>query len=93
MDRTATTLEIEKARDYIGRRFNGLQGMPLIESRVCQYSDTAAGNFIFDRHPNTSNIWFLGGGSGHGFKHGPALGELVMDIFTGKKMLPHELRI
>src|SRR5256886_17429537 len=23
------------------------------------------------------NVWFVGGGSGHGFKHGPAVGEYV----------------
>jgi glycine/D-amino acid oxidase-like deaminating enzyme len=26
------------------------------------------------------NVWLLGGGSGHGFKHGPALGEIVAKL-------------
>jgi glycine/D-amino acid oxidase-like deaminating enzyme len=52
----------------------------LTESRVCQYEQTPDSNFIVDRHPATDNVWLLGGGSGHGFKHGPALGELVAKL-------------
>ena len=26
------------------------------------------------------NVWLLGGGSGHGFKHGPALGEMMAGL-------------
>ncbi|MDA0195939.1 MAG: FAD-dependent oxidoreductase [Bacteroidetes bacterium] len=93
LNRTATKNEVERARQYIGKRFNGLHGMPLIESRVCQYSDTSDGNFIFDRHPAGSNVWLLGGGSGHGFKHGPALGELLTNVFTGKVPVVEMLKI
>lgn len=68
---------VRAAADYIAGRFPGLAGAPLIESRVCQYTNTPDGDFIADRHPLADNVWLLGGGSGHGFKHGPALGELV----------------
>jgi glycine/D-amino acid oxidase-like deaminating enzyme len=33
-----------------------------------------------DRHPQAENVWLLGGGSGHGFKHGPALGEMMAEL-------------
>ena len=36
--------------------------------------------FIVDRHPGNQNVWIVGGGSGHGFKHGPALGEMVAQL-------------
>ena len=65
------------ARAFISHRFSGLKDAPLIESRVCPYENSPDGNFIFAKHPEASNVIFLGGGSGHGFKHGPALGELV----------------
>jgi glycine/D-amino acid oxidase-like deaminating enzyme len=65
------------ARAYLSRRFPGLANAPLVESRVCQYEQTADSNFIVDRHPQAANVWLVGGGSGHGFKHGPALGEHV----------------
>ena len=34
-------------------------------------------HFIIDRHPAAANVWIAGGGSGHGFKMGPAIGERV----------------
>lgn len=69
------------ARAFIETRFPGLKGAPLIENRVCPYENSPDGNFIFQAHPDAKNLWFLGGGSGHGFKHGPALGELVAKRF------------
>ena len=72
-------------RDYLAFRFPGMKGAPLLESRVCQYEDTADNNFIIDRHPRHENVWVLGGGSGHGFKHGPALGEMVAGLVLEHK--------
>jgi glycine/D-amino acid oxidase-like deaminating enzyme len=69
------------ARKFIEHRFPEMKGAPLVENRVCPYENSPDGNFIFDRHPETDNVWFLGGGSGHGFKHGPALGEWIADKF------------
>ena len=48
-----------------------------METRVCQYENTSNGDFLIDRHPEWSNVWLAGGGSGHGFKHGPAFGEYL----------------
>ena len=44
---------------------------------MCQYENTSNGDFLIDRHPELANVWLVGGGSGHGFKHGPAVGEYV----------------
>ena len=67
------------ARGFINHRFPGLRNAPLVESRVCPYENSPDGNFLFDKHPEAQNVIFLGGGSGHGFKHGPALGEWVAE--------------
>ena len=83
--RTVSEHGIRAASEYIAYRFPGLQGAPLIESRVCQYTNTPDGDFIADRHPEADNTWLLGGGSGHGFKHGPALGEMVAAQVLGEK--------
>jgi sarcosine oxidase len=64
-------------REYVARRFPALRGAPVVETRVCQYENTSSGDFLIDRHPEMENVWFAGGGSGHGFKHGPAVGEYV----------------
>ncbi len=66
-----------EVRKYVARRFPGLKDAPLVETRVCQYENTSNGDFLIDRHPDFENVWLVGGGSGHGFKHGPAMGEYV----------------
>ncbi|MEO8460179.1 MAG: FAD-dependent oxidoreductase [Dokdonella sp.] len=65
------------AREFVARTFPKLANAPLTEARVCQYENTANGDFILDRHPHFDNVWIGGGGSGHGFKHGPAVGEYL----------------
>jgi glycine/D-amino acid oxidase-like deaminating enzyme len=73
---------LDKARKFIAHRFPELKNAPLIESRVCPYENSPDGNFIFGCHPEADNLWFMGGGSGHGFKHGPAFGEMVAGLFA-----------
>ncbi len=65
------------------RRFPLLRGAPLTESRVCQYENSSNGDFLIDRHPATRNIVLVGGGSGHGFKHGPEVGRLAAALVSG----------
>jgi monomeric sarcosine oxidase len=76
-ERIASAESISKMRDYLAYRFPGMKDAPVLETRVCQYENTPDNNFIVDRHPSRENIWIVGGGSGHGFKHGPAVGEMV----------------
>ena len=71
---------LKNVQEYIGFRFPALRDAPLVESRVCQYEQTPDSHFIIDRHPKNQNVWLLGGGSGHGFKHGPAIGEMMADL-------------
>jgi len=84
-DRTVTTSSIEHARQYLARRFPALSDAPLVEARVCQYENSSNGDFILDRHPELENVWIAGGGSGHGFKHGPAVGEYMAGIIAGRQ--------
>jgi sarcosine oxidase len=75
---------LDTARTFLAERFPALAGAPLVESRVCQYENTSSGDFLIDRHPDMENVWLVGGGSGHGFKHGPAVGEHVCTLIEGK---------
>jgi sarcosine oxidase len=75
---------VEWARAYVARRFPALKDAPITESRVCQYENTSSGDFLIDRHPEFSNVWLAGGGSGHGFKHGPAFGEYIASRVLGE---------
>ena len=72
--------QIAAARAFIRRRFPALADAPLLGGEVCQYENSSDGHFIVDRHPGAPNVWIVGGGSGHGFKMGPALGEMVADL-------------
>ena len=84
-DRTPSAEALQNARAYLARRFPALAGAPLLESRVCQYENSSDQHFIVDRHPEAANVWIVGGGSGHGFKMGPAVGELVAGNVLGEK--------
>lgn len=70
-------------REYVARRVPLLVNAPVTETRVCQYENTSNGDFLIDRHPDLKNVWLVGGGSGHGFKHGPAVGEYVTAMIAG----------
>jgi sarcosine oxidase len=67
----------EQLRTYLKQHIPTLADAPIVETRVCQYENTWNGDFLIDRHPELQNVWIAGGGSGHGFKHGPALGEYL----------------
>jgi sarcosine oxidase len=83
-ERVPSDYLMRRAREWVAKRLPGLADMPILESRVCQVETTANGDFMIDRHPDFDNLWIVGGGSGHGFKHGPFLGEYVADRVTGK---------
>jgi glycine/D-amino acid oxidase-like deaminating enzyme len=76
-DRVVTREGLAHVRNYLARRFPAMKDAPVVETRVCQYENTWNGDFLIDRHPELENVWLVGGGSGHGFKHGPAVGEYV----------------
>jgi sarcosine oxidase len=72
------------ARAYLAERFPALAGAPLVGHRACQYELTADTQFLIAPHPDhDGRVWLMGGSSGHGFKHGPALAELMEDWLTG----------
>ena len=77
-DRIADAASDRRARELAGAAVPGAgRARRSIETRVCQYENTSNGDFLIDRHPDYDNVWIVGGGSGHGFKHGPAVGELA----------------
>jgi glycine/D-amino acid oxidase-like deaminating enzyme len=88
--RVPTADGITEMRAYLAARFPALAEAPLVEARVCQYENTSNGDFLVDRHPEHENVWLVGGGSGHGFKHGPAMGEHVAGRLAGT--VPAEAR-
>ena len=82
-DRIVSDESLAAVRAYLARNIPVLADAPVTESRVCQYENTSNGDFLIDRHPEFENVWLVGGGSGHGFKHGPAVGEHVAALISG----------
>jgi monomeric sarcosine oxidase len=79
-DRVVDPAIVAVTRQWLASRFPAMAGAPLVDARVCQYENTCTGDFILDRHPAWSHVWIAGGGSGHGFKHGPAVGRYVAEL-------------
>jgi glycine/D-amino acid oxidase-like deaminating enzyme len=82
--REPTFAGIKRARTFLARRFPALAAAPLVGAEVCQYEASPDSNYLIDRHPRASNVWIVGGGSGHGFKMGPAIGELMASLVVGE---------
>ena len=83
-DRLVSASGLKAVLEYLAQRVPLLANAPVSETRVCQYENTSNGDFLIDRHPTFENVWLVGGGSGHGFKHGPAVGEYVAEMIAGR---------
>ena len=85
MDRIVSAASVHRMRDLLERRIPALAKAPLLETRVCQYENTSNGHLLLDRLPGHDRVWIAGGGSGHGFKHGPMVGRYMADLITGSR--------
>lgn len=83
VDRRASPEAEIQARALLARRFPSIAESPLSETRVCQYENSSNGDFVLDQHPGLENVWLAGCGSGHGFKHGPAVGAHLAGLVLG----------
>jgi sarcosine oxidase len=86
-ERIVSSESVAAVRTILRQRIPLLANAPVTETRVCQYENTSNGDFLIDRHPGFENVWLVGGGSGHGFKHGPAVGEAVAALISGNGKL------
>ena len=84
---------VTRAREYASRRFPALANAPVIAAKTCQYELTADTRFIAAPHPEHASVWLLGGGSGHGFKHGPAMAERMAGALRGEEPMPERFRL
>jgi len=85
LERLPAQRSIDAARTYLRRRFPALGAAPVVQTRTCQYTSTPDNNWIVAPHPEHPNVWLVGAGSGHGFKHGPAFGEYVARLIAGQE--------
>ena len=92
-DRVPLPELVKRTKKYLYHRFPNLKGLPIAETRVCQYENSLDGNFIMNYHKKNDNILVLSGSSGHGFKLGPGLGEMVKNILIFNNEIPEEFNL
>lgn len=86
-DRIVNMYELKRVHAFVAKRFPALANQAILETRVCQLSFSSDEHFIIDQHPGLDNVWLACAGSGHAFKHGPALGEYIAQrIYEGKQL-------
>lgn len=62
----------------------GLRDRPFRETKLCWYTDTVDGDFIIDYHPDYRSLFLATGGSGHGFKFLPVIGDRIAATMFGR---------
>jgi glycine/D-amino acid oxidase-like deaminating enzyme len=84
-DRLPRPEHLVASRDILAHRFPALAGAPLQGTRTCQYATTIDTGFLIAPLDADHVVWVAGGGSGHAFKHGPALGSYVAEAVAGRR--------
>ena len=79
-----------RVRALLAERFPALATAPLKGSKTCRYELSRDGHFVVAEHPDHAGVWLLGGGSGHGFKHAPAVAEWIAAAWSGERPLPRQ---
>jgi sarcosine oxidase len=88
--RDVATGEIEAIERIVARFVPGLAPR-VLRSATCLYTNTPDQHFLIDRHPDHPRVVIASACSGHGFKFGPAVGELVAGLVTGTIASPPPL--
>lgn len=89
-ERRLNDADYHTVRNYMERRFPALTDQPFIGERVCQYTNSSNGDFLIDKHPDYEQVYLLGGGSGHGFKHGPEIGRMAANMVAENSAAANE---
>ena len=92
-----TQAELDILRERVTLRFPALRRARCRSTYACVYDSTSDERFQIGPVPGVEGLWFVGGLSGHGFKHAPSLGESVAACILGDPPLldltPYTLRI
>ncbi|HSM58388.1 MAG TPA: FAD-dependent oxidoreductase [Candidatus Sulfomarinibacteraceae bacterium] len=83
-ERRVSDEEADSLRPFLKEALPSLHEAPLVHTRLCLYCDVRDGHFWIDHHPQKKGLVVASGGSGHGFKFAPVLGDLIADAVEGK---------
>lgn len=87
VDRAIRPADEADIRSYMARHLPGANG-PLLDAKICLYTNTPDDHFILDRHPKHANVLIAGGFSGHGFKFCPVVGKMLADLVQDTRQPP-----
>ncbi len=76
--------EQARIKRQVAESFPDLKDQPILVGWVCQTEVSVDGQYIIDPHPEMDNVWIVGGGSYHGYKTGPVLGDYVAHRVIGQ---------
>ncbi len=71
-------------RQALREMIPALAERPFIKSKICWYTDTPKGDFLITYHPDYEGLFIASGGSGHGYKFLPVIGDRIVDCVEGK---------
>lgn len=77
-----------RLRSFLSDAVPALADAPIANTHSCAYSDMFDGHFLIDRHPDRPGVIVASGGSGHGFKFTPLVGEWVAALLDGADPIP-----
>ena len=83
-ERIVTGADARNLRAFLTGALPALAGAPIVHTRRCLYCDTLDEHLWIDRHPRRQGLTVAAGGSGHGFKFAPILGQLIADAVEGR---------
>src|SRR5262249_53198175 len=93
MDRKISQEKLAAARAYLAMRFPAMADSPVLECRGGHYKTPIDHTFILGPPPEAKIVWFVGGGSGHGFNPAPVIGEMITATVLGRAAPPSEMAL
>lgn len=84
-DRVVSEADEQRLHAFLAETFPGLVDAPIVHRRLCVYGDSRDLHFWIAADPERAGLVVAAGGSGHGFKFAPVLGDLVADAVEGNE--------
>jgi len=79
LDRRIHPADEQAVRDFCARHLPSVNG-PVVDARVCMYTNTPDDHFIIDTLPRDPRVVIASACSGHGFKFSNVVGRICADL-------------
>ncbi len=76
---------VDQFRRFFRHAVPELAGARIERTRICFYCDAPEGRFLVDSVPGRDRLVVVTGGSGHGFKFAPVIGDVAAAVVLGRE--------